>query len=285
MGLRLVGALRLVVCLALLQSALASHSEAGRDGLKEEDYAYTEDNIPLKYTLAAKKYYVDTWHTHDHCANVICPQLGASIPCIQDLETMELISSLSHEGWVGLYQDPEAKGPKEGGDSWTSVGCNSTFRPWSSSSWGPKEPFWWYGEPFHCAKFVNHIDATEEGKGHTAWFAAPCYRSSRCICEFGADTSEIYTNLSAALVGYDEDRGWRGGPTFTRAQYEKDLEVALSDDYRLDLAGRVAFSCVILGVILGIIIFFSAKRLLAGRRADEDHHLEPHFQEYANPEA
>ena len=96
----------------MLETILASHSTAGRDGLTAADF--DEENIKLKFTASALKYNVEHWGTHASCALDLCPMLGASLACVPDEKTSLLLGAIVADGWIGLYQDPEADAPESG---------------------------------------------------------------------------------------------------------------------------------------------------------------------------
>ena len=112
--------------------------------------------------------------SHMQCALEICPVLNASLACVPDEKTSQLLSRIygADTGWIGLYQDPGALGAEDGWDSWTS-GCNAGFRMWSEG-----EPKWEMGS---CA-----------GMHSRGWFDAPCGAEMPCICEYGVVTTDEY---------------------------------------------------------------------------------------------
>ena len=101
-----------------------------------------------------EKHVVSGLGTHAQCALEVCPSLNASLACVPDNRTGQLLGKL---GWIGLYQRPGAFGAKDGWDSWTS-GCDANF------------PVWRKGEP-NGEPELESCAAIHDG----AMFAAPCW--------------------------------------------------------------------------------------------------------------
>eukprot|EP00240_Pyramimonas_obovata_P015968 CAMPEP_0118939848 /NCGR_PEP_ID=MMETSP1169-20130426/29991_1 /TAXON_ID=36882 /ORGANISM="Pyramimonas obovata, Strain CCMP722" /LENGTH=263 /DNA_ID=CAMNT_0006884201 /DNA_START=77 /DNA_END=865 /DNA_ORIENTATION=- len=220
-------ALGLLVC--LLPSCSAVYCPSGwtqkrySDGT-EKCYKISDEAVP--FTM---------------CQEAVCGPQASTLVCIANGEEneylLELLLQETHThrekwgAWIGFHE-----GLGEGHWSWTST-CSSTF-----TNWYEGEPNNYCGDE-DCAL----VSASMWGE---KWVDAACSTQAPCICEYGANLSEEYTQdvieaLQANKIDYDDCK---------RDQVHEDDDDEGEKLFAENMRILVAIAILLLGILVVLII-------------------------------